>query len=354
MDDRSGEVIGVAVTFFVLTWFTVGLRCYVRTFLVKAFGIDDKIMVATLCLFTAYLSCQLGGAAHGTGQHREAITDANAQIALRYWFFCEVFYPWQLPSSKSLSCKPISFWWDLDPNHTGTCLSAALVTNFTYVVSTLNSLADWTFGTLPIFIVKNLQMKKRMKIVVASVIAFAAIGSTATIIRLPYSSSLKEYKGDFLYRTTGFAIWTTVEVGVGITAGCIATLRPLMARSGGLPSFGTSGGQSSGMPWSKGSKDNNHGAPRLGMQPLDELRPAAKMPVMTPTVTNGRLRSGSDEESFLGTGASSEGWERGITKKVATRVVADSRIEEWRPSKAETRARGGSLGGILSQHSERG
>ena len=29
---------------------------------------------------------------HRTGQHRANITDASAQIALRYWFFCEVFY----------------------------------------------------------------------------------------------------------------------------------------------------------------------------------------------------------------------------------------------------------------------
>ncbi len=72
-------------------------------------------------------------------------------------------------------CKPISFWWDLNPNHAGTCLSPALVTNFTYVVSALNSFADWTFGILPIFIVKDLQMKKRMKMVIASVIALAAM-----------------------------------------------------------------------------------------------------------------------------------------------------------------------------------
>ena len=170
-------------------------------------------------------------------------------------------------------------------------------------------------------------------------------GSTATIIRLPYSSSLKEYKGDFLYRTTSFAIWTTVEVGVGITAGCIATLRPLMTRSGSLTSFETSGGQSSGMPFSKDSKDNNHRASRLGMQPLVDLRPTAKITVMAPTVTNAGLSCESDEESFLGTGASSEGWERGITRNVITRVVVDSMIEEGKHSKAEIRARSGSPGG---------
>lgn len=170
-------------------------------------------MVIVLCLFTAYLSCQLGGAVHGTGRHREAITDANAQIALRFWFFCEIFYTmstsilkiavglflaritiiplhiWIIRTIMAVSavvgaaytilvifqCKPISYWWDLNPDHNGTCLSAALVMYFTYVVSVLNSFADWTFGILPIFIVKDLQMKRRVKAVVASVIALAAM-----------------------------------------------------------------------------------------------------------------------------------------------------------------------------------
>lgn len=30
MDNRSGQVLGVAITFLILTWLTVGLRCYVR------------------------------------------------------------------------------------------------------------------------------------------------------------------------------------------------------------------------------------------------------------------------------------------------------------------------------------
>jgi hypothetical protein len=170
-------------------------------------------MVVTLCFYTAYLLCQLGGAAHGTGQHRGAITDANAQIALRFWFFCEIFYTISTSVLKiavglfllritiipthvriiriimaisavvgvaytslvMFQCKPISFWWDLNPDHTGTCLSATLVMNTTYVVSVLNSFADWTFGILPVFIVKDLQMKRRVKVIIASVIALAAM-----------------------------------------------------------------------------------------------------------------------------------------------------------------------------------
>jgi hypothetical protein len=170
-------------------------------------------MVVTLLLYTAYLICQIGGAIHGTGQHRENMTDESAQKALHFWFFCEVFYTMATSMLKIavglfllritivplhvwiiriimmvaaflgvsytllviFQCRPISFWWDLDPNHNGTCLSASLVMIFTFIVSGLNSFADWTFGILPIFIVKDLQMKTRAKVLVSSIIGLAAM-----------------------------------------------------------------------------------------------------------------------------------------------------------------------------------
>ena len=63
-----------------------------RTCIIKGFGIDDQLMVVTLLSFTAYLICQMGGAVHGTGQHRANITDEAAQTALHFWYFCEIFY----------------------------------------------------------------------------------------------------------------------------------------------------------------------------------------------------------------------------------------------------------------------
>lgn len=108
MEDRSGQVMAVAILFLILSWVTVGLRCYVRsvtfpnfydsllmiirTCIIKGFGLDDQLMVATLLFFTAYLACQMGGAVHGTGRHREVLTDESAQRALHFWYFCEIFY----------------------------------------------------------------------------------------------------------------------------------------------------------------------------------------------------------------------------------------------------------------------
>ncbi|KAL1591496.1 hypothetical protein SLS60_011888 [Paraconiothyrium brasiliense] len=331
-----------------------------RIALVKGFGLDDKLMVVTLGFFTAYLGCQLGGAVHGTGQRRSALTDEQAQTALHYWYFCEIFYtiatcllklavgffllritvhPWHIWIIRLImavagflgigytglvifQCQPISYWWDLDPTHEGKCLDASLVMIFTFVVSALNSFADWTFGILPILIVKDLQMKKRMKVVVSGVIGLAAIGSTATIIRLPYTHTLKPYKGDFLYRTTDFAIWTTVEVGIGISAGCIACLKPLV-KSSFLST--RSGQKSTGNPFSKNTGSRLGGT--YGRQtPIGglEMKPVVVgKNTTTTTVTAGRHSSDSDEKDLVNNDTTGGSWDNGISKSVTTTVVEE-------------------------------
>jgi hypothetical protein len=66
----------------------------------------------------------------------------------------------------------------------------------------------------------------------------------ATIIRVPYVKSLNNTE-DFLYATIEVAIWSSCELGLGMTAANCATLRPLFRRL--LPSLGfqSSGGRTS-------------------------------------------------------------------------------------------------------------
>lgn len=146
-------------------------------------------------------------------------------------------------------CWPIRAFWTLDPTD-GHCINAQVLEGLVYGISALNVIADWVFALLPAFIVKDLQMPRKRKISVACVMGFACVGSTATIVRLPDVWSMKQsslgWNGDFLYLTTGIvssisaerietpanallqAIWSTVEVGIGCTAGNMATLWPLV------------------------------------------------------------------------------------------------------------------------------
>ncbi|CAA9956623.1 hypothetical protein PTMSG1_00231 [Pyrenophora teres f. maculata] len=262
--DRSSEVFAVATIFFILTWLTVGLRIYVRAILMKTWGKDDSYMVATLLAFTIYLPCQIVAAVHGTGRHRWDLSDSDARTALLFWYLCELFYvltscllkfaigyfylrfaiePWHVRFTQLLmagtvlcgliyfflvmfQCTPISEFWNEHPA-SSKCLSKGPTLGISYSLSVINAIADWAFGLLPCFIVWKMDLRRKTKILVAGILAFAAIGSTGTVIRMAYIHTLVDGP-DFLYATTDIAIWSTVEPGIGIAAGSIATLRPFV------------------------------------------------------------------------------------------------------------------------------
>lgn len=123
-----------------------------------------------------------------------------------FYFFLAIF-----------QCRIPSEWWtSLRPSSAPGCLSAEVMVNATYTAGALNTFADWTLGILPIFIVWNLSMNRRLKAVVAGILSFAAIGSTATLVRIPFTRGLAQTE-DFLWSTSGIALWSTVEPGIGIT-----------------------------------------------------------------------------------------------------------------------------------------
>jgi hypothetical protein len=86
------------------------------------------------------------------------------------------------------------------------CLPKGPTLGITYALAAVNAAADWAFGTLPIFIVWDLEMKFRTKVMVAGILAFAAIGSTGTIVRMFYIKTLMDGP-DFLYSTVDVALW---------------------------------------------------------------------------------------------------------------------------------------------------
>ncbi|TID16389.1 Kinesin heavy chain [Venturia nashicola] len=266
MEDRSIQVFSVALVFILLAWITVGLRVYVRGFMLRAFALDDWLIVLTLGFYSAYATCVFGGVAYGTGKHTYDLTPYNAQKAMHFWWFCELFYILSTSfmklsvgalllrsSTKRMhiwiirfimlfttlfggayfllaifQCKPISAWWKINSSH-GSCMGPAIVLGTSYASAALNSIADWTFGILPYFIVKDLRLPSNQKVLIAMILGFAAIGSLATLIRMPFIVNLTR-TDDFLYATVDIAIWSTVEPGVGIAAACAATLRPLLQR----------------------------------------------------------------------------------------------------------------------------
>ncbi|KAF9883015.1 hypothetical protein FE257_004328 [Aspergillus nanangensis] len=281
-DDRSPEVLAVAAVFMSVGCIAVILRCYVRGWIVKAFGWDDAAMVISMLFYLMFSGCMIGGATYGTGRKFEFLTAHERVTATKYWWFCEIAYCfssvgckvsvcifllritvrrihiWILYSVMAmtvsaglvfmfillLQCKPLPYFWQrkaFDPTITGQCMDMEIVVAMTYVYSAFAALCDFTVGILPIFLVRKLHMKKQTKYAVVGILSMACIASCAVIIRIPWVDTFLD--PDFLYATVEIALWSNIETGLGITAGSLATLRPLLRHW-----FGTNVDYSSGMP----------------------------------------------------------------------------------------------------------
>jgi hypothetical protein len=70
-------------------------------------------------------------------------------------------------------CHPISYFWTKSGD--GWCLSSDVIANSTYAHGALTAVADWTLGTVPIFLVWSLKMNVRTKVSAALLLALGSM-----------------------------------------------------------------------------------------------------------------------------------------------------------------------------------
>ncbi|KAL5359875.1 hypothetical protein BJX96DRAFT_149294 [Aspergillus floccosus] len=215
-DNRSVEVKAVAAAFFAVASVAVILRCYVRGWVVKAFGWDDAAMVIAHLFYAMFSGSMIGGSLYGTGRKFQYLTEHERVTAMKYWWLCEIAYCfasvgckvsvciflmritvrrlhiWTLYSVMAmtavaglvfmfimlLQCKPLEFFWTrkaFNPDIPGHCLDMEIVVAMTYVYSAFAAICDFTVGILPIFLVRKLHMKRKTKVAVVGILSMACM-----------------------------------------------------------------------------------------------------------------------------------------------------------------------------------
>ncbi|KAJ8106098.1 hypothetical protein OPT61_g9766 [Boeremia exigua] len=261
---RAPELIGVNIAFLATAIIANALRCIVRVKMVKAFGVDDWLMVASTIFFIGYGTSSTIGAYYGTGRHYTDLEQWQIEKARKCWFYCYLFYccsmilskisigcfllrisvkrlhSWIIYTAMFVStfactafffvtlfqCNPVRYFWAKSMEG-GTCIDSNVIIGLGFVYSIFSIIADFTFALLPAFLVWNLQLTRRTKIALIPLLTMGCVASAAVIARLPFLSKLNS--PDFLWDTLDIAIWSTVEQGLAITAGSLATLRPLFS-----------------------------------------------------------------------------------------------------------------------------
>ncbi|WZH41754.1 Integral membrane protein PTH11 [Fusarium acuminatum] len=273
--NRGPELQAVCYTLLIASVIALGLRVYVRLRLVKNFGFDDWCMCCALVTFFLFCFSALMGVHYGTGRHREDLDPDDFKEAMKYWWWCYLWYCLTMIASKIsigylllritnrkldvwiiysvmaitvctgivfffvtlFQCSPISFFWNKD--QPGTCVKPEVIMALTYLYSVFSVISDFTCAILPMFLVAKLNMGRKTKLALIPIMAMACVASSAVVVRFAF---VKDFKNpDFLWATIDIAIWSTTEQGLAITAGSLATLRPLLRSLGRKLGITTSG-----------------------------------------------------------------------------------------------------------------
>ncbi|KAE8382472.1 hypothetical protein BDV26DRAFT_253560 [Aspergillus bertholletiae] len=262
---RSLAIFTVAVVMMCLSVLAVLLRVFVRSYLVRAFGWDDTLMVAALGLFTFLNICCIIGTENGIGHKIEDFKSLDTlKRAMLWWWLGQMLYVWSSAVAKVsialalirltvrkihmiilwtviavviaiglmfwfvllFDCQPVSYFWSrVDVTKSGTCLSTDILLAIAYLYSAITIFCDFTLGIFPVFLIWSLQMNGRTKAALGGILSMGAVASVAVVIRLPFLQNYKDT--DFLYSTYQIAIWSVMETGLAIIAGSLITLRPL-------------------------------------------------------------------------------------------------------------------------------
>ncbi|EMD58572.1 hypothetical protein COCSADRAFT_264020 [Bipolaris sorokiniana ND90Pr] len=250
------------IAFLILSWIFISLRVYTRTVIISNFGWDDTAMVSVGAIFTVYCGTIIYIFHHGGGtviadfdqlnrlmkiatvsESSYVLTMMLIKISLAIFFARIVVKRWHLTvicvfvtlSIISSICTYLYIFLRCGPDLDQylirelirDCTPIQLDIFMAYQQAVFNSVTDIAFLFMPALVLWNSPMERRAKISVGIILVVATLGAVCSLIRFKYIKGVLK-NGDYFYQAVHICMWSTIEVGTCIIAGCTATLRPLM------------------------------------------------------------------------------------------------------------------------------
>ncbi|KAF2134326.1 hypothetical protein P153DRAFT_331419 [Dothidotthia symphoricarpi CBS 119687] len=263
--DVAGDGIALfyaSIILLVLSWVTFSMRVGVRIWR-KAWGSDDYLMFVGLVLFSVTAALCIVCCYYGAGQLSADLPVATKSKGTKLFYIAEYFYAvsamfikcsiavtllriagtrrrfnwslWAIIGASVIAalvfcvgianiCHPIGTLWGAA---NGTC-NLKLNSDVSLFYSAIGIVVDWSLAILPAVLLWNVQMKGNVKASVAVILAMASFASCATIVRLNYLTLYSD-PGEFMYSTGKIGFWSLMEEGIGVVAGSLPALRPLLS-----------------------------------------------------------------------------------------------------------------------------
>ncbi|KAL1305799.1 hypothetical protein AAFC00_003962 [Neodothiora populina] len=253
-----------ASVFLIASWIVVALRIYVRAYMIRSFGWDDWLMVVTQLLFTIMCAlilviCSTEINYGITGEAATVIATSMVTIFGIYiittlflkltlcLFFLRVLHTRQQRTliiiTAAISVLISLVWFFIAIFQCGNpslylvhqlehkCLDfGTVLAPMNYIHGIANAISDWIFAIVPILVVLRTQMTPRARASVIAILALGAAGSICSVIRLAYVHVLHVRVDQLFTAAPMYAIVSLIELGFGIVAACLATLRPLFGQ----------------------------------------------------------------------------------------------------------------------------
>ncbi|OAG05345.1 uncharacterized protein CC84DRAFT_1218700 [Paraphaeosphaeria sporulosa] len=271
-ESNLGYLLGVTATFHVVALLFVSMRMYARISLVKAFGRDDALMLAsTACVLLGGIVTYILAAQHGLGHHTDTLEKADYHEYLKMTFIQAIVSTiggmsflklsigcsllrigtpplytrvlWGLIAFVCLYtviswgewaavCTPVAGFWTKDPK--AKCLPTKTHKGFALMNTTCNIFTDICFATIPIPIILGLQMKRKTRIYLISILSLGYVAVVAGIVKTVMQNT-KRGDPDQSF-TNDIQFWGFIQVNLGIIAACAPALKPLVGGVLRLPS----------------------------------------------------------------------------------------------------------------------
>ncbi|KAH8728244.1 hypothetical protein GQ44DRAFT_785751 [Phaeosphaeriaceae sp. PMI808] len=201
MPTASEQQHRITIAFLTLAWLFILLRIWTRSYLISNFGWDDSTMI-----LAAVRPWQMSLVYINVG-----INIVSSAATIFYVLFrCG-------SSLENYALHQLS----------DRCTSQKLDRFVSYQQAVVTTLTDLVFVALPMIILWNASMSRRSKVSVGFILGLATIGVIFSILRFPHIEGLIHTE-NFFQNAVDISMWSTIECGASIIAGCLATLRPIL------------------------------------------------------------------------------------------------------------------------------
>ncbi|KAI7785750.1 hypothetical protein LA080_006316 [Diaporthe eres] len=243
----------------------------------RRLGPDAFLLFVSWVVYLASFIGMLNVFPCGFGKHLWSVTEEQLQCYMSKLLFLGVTYFWP-PTLAKLSL--IVLYHRLNPNtgfRVALYVIAFVITTYTIVFTAilsgpcnpldvgsstclnnvalaqavLNISTDGVLVLMPVVMLWGLNMPRKQKVAVGCILALGSGAVIASCVRIAYVRAMIN-NPDVLYTQGSAAVWSAVEINIGILCNCLAMLKPFVRRH--LPWLVSLVGSNDGSPSSEEGK----------------------------------------------------------------------------------------------------